>query len=241
MQIGVGGEVSLRLALGGKMNEFRVYYERHLPHYQPSDGMLFITFRLAGSLPVHVIEQVYREAQFVEQQLAAIADGSERARTAHAQHLRIFGYWDAALDNNPDAPRWLCSYQLLRVLPRAYTGEMIDWDYALSAYCIMPTHVHLVAKPLCDGLCDQESSERRASCRTEGLAIYLRCRPNVGRSGTSPALAPKDHCPDKQVGVKWHFFALQSLRPTNIPSHPVCTESTARRAKWHFALHWGER
>jgi hypothetical protein len=73
---------------------------------------------------VYVIEQVYREAQFVEQQLAAIADCGERARTAYAQHLRMFGCWDAALDNNPDAPRWLCSYQLLRVLPRAYTGEM---------------------------------------------------------------------------------------------------------------------
>ena len=115
----------------------------------------------------------------------------------------------------------------------------------------MPTHVHLVAKPLCDGLCDQESSERRASCRTEGLAIYLLCRPNVGRSGTSPALAPKDHCPDKQGGAKWHFFAPPPtpkttvridkegevpLRPTNIPSYPVCTESTAKRAKCPSAL-----
>ena len=95
----------------------------------------------------------------------------------------------------------------------------------------MPTHVHLVAKPLCDGLYDQESSERRASCRTEGLAIYLRCRPNVGRSGTSPALAPKDHCPDKQGGAKWHFFALQTSRPPATPS-----VRRAPRAKCPFAL-----
>ena len=89
MQIRVGGEVSLRLALGGKMNEFRVYYERHLPHYQPSDGMLFITFRLAGSLPVHVIEQVYREAQFVEQQLRVLprAYTGEMAGSMHFRHL----------------------------------------------------------------------------------------------------------------------------------------------------------
>ena len=44
------------------MNEFRVYYERHLPHYQPPDATLFITFRLAGSLPAHVIEQLHKES-----------------------------------------------------------------------------------------------------------------------------------------------------------------------------------
>ena len=27
------------------------YYERHLPHWQPEEAWLFITWRLAGSLP----------------------------------------------------------------------------------------------------------------------------------------------------------------------------------------------
>ena len=109
----------------------------------------------------------------------------------------MFWYWDAALNTNPDAPRWLAQLPIAACVAEGLHWRD-GWEYALSASCIMPTHVHLVAKPLCDGLCDQESSERRASCRTEGLAIYLLCRPNVGRSGTSPALAPKDHCPDKQ-------------------------------------------
>ena len=131
------------------MNEFRIYYERHLPHYQPPDATLFITFRLAGSLPVHVIEQLRREAQFIEQQLTAIVDRGERARTAYAQHLRMFGRWDAALDNAVDVPRWLEQPAIA-----ACVAEGLHWrdgrDYTLSAYCIMPTHVHLVAQPLRD-------------------------------------------------------------------------------------------
>jgi putative transposase len=31
--------------------EAKIYYERHLPHWQPPGKMLFITWRLAGSLP----------------------------------------------------------------------------------------------------------------------------------------------------------------------------------------------
>jgi hypothetical protein len=36
----------------------KIYYRRHLPHYQPSDATFFVTFRLAGSLPAAVIEKM---------------------------------------------------------------------------------------------------------------------------------------------------------------------------------------
>jgi hypothetical protein len=160
---------------------------------------------------VYVIEQVYREAQFVEQQLAAIAD-------------------------------CIASCQRMYILS--------------PSRCVMNKVCRGRSLPVCNPLRDQKSSERRASCRTEGLAIYLLCRPNVGRSGTSPALAPKDHCPDRQAGQSatspykqpvlqpprlygGHCKAGEvSLRPTNSPSssRPVCMEGTARRAKCHFAL-----
>jgi len=37
------------------------YYRRNLPHYQPDDVVLFITFRLAGSLPPKIISNLKSE------------------------------------------------------------------------------------------------------------------------------------------------------------------------------------
>ncbi len=48
-----------------------IYYRRHLPHYQPLDAIFFVTFRLAGSLPAAVIEEmcVDRERTNVSREL----------------------------------------------------------------------------------------------------------------------------------------------------------------------------
>ena len=130
---------------------------------------------------MYVIEQVYREAQFVEQQLAAIADCGERARTAYAQHLRMFGYWAAALDNNPDAPRWLAQPPIAACIAEGIHWRD-GWEYALSAYCIMPMHVHLVAKPLCD----EQGVPRALAAIMQSLKSRTGRRANqlLGREGT---------------------------------------------------------
>jgi len=172
------------------MNEFRVYYERHLPHYQPPDATLFVTFRLAGSLPAHVIEQLRREAQFIEQQLAAIVDPGERTREAYVQNLRMFGRWDAALDNAVDVPRWLAQPPIA-----ACVTEGLHWrdgrDYTLSAYCIMPTHVHLVAKPLRD----EQDVPRALSVIMQSLKSRTGRRANqlLGREGAFWQYESYDH------------------------------------------------
>lgn len=34
------------------------YYRRHLPHWQPEKACYFVTFRLAGSLPIELKKQL---------------------------------------------------------------------------------------------------------------------------------------------------------------------------------------
>jgi len=46
------------------------FFHRRLPHWHPSDATFFVTFRLAGSLPYQVIEQLHREQEAEEQRLA---------------------------------------------------------------------------------------------------------------------------------------------------------------------------
>ena len=40
------------------MTKYQYYYKRNLPHYQPPGATFFITFRLYGSLPFVVIQQL---------------------------------------------------------------------------------------------------------------------------------------------------------------------------------------
>lgn len=43
------------------MTDARSYYRRNLPYYQPADGAIFVTFRLADSMPEHVRRQLVAE------------------------------------------------------------------------------------------------------------------------------------------------------------------------------------
>jgi hypothetical protein len=41
--------------------EDKIFYKRNLPHYQPPFATYFVTFRLANSLPRHIIEELKKE------------------------------------------------------------------------------------------------------------------------------------------------------------------------------------
>jgi hypothetical protein len=59
---------------------YREFYHRHLPHWQPPDATLFVTFRLAGSLPQTVIEELRKERDVAKRELAQITDKMQRQR-----------------------------------------------------------------------------------------------------------------------------------------------------------------
>ena len=60
--------------------EYRFFYKRHLPHFQPAGATLFITFRLAGSIPVEVMEQLLEGARKVETELDKMTDDTQRSQ-----------------------------------------------------------------------------------------------------------------------------------------------------------------
>lgn len=47
--------------------EYKINYRRNLPHVQPPGATLFVTFRLAGSIPTAVQLQLIEEAERIEQ------------------------------------------------------------------------------------------------------------------------------------------------------------------------------
>ena len=47
------------------MVEDLIFYERHLPHWLPPGEDIFLTFRLADSLPQEMLGRLQDEAQLV--------------------------------------------------------------------------------------------------------------------------------------------------------------------------------
>jgi putative transposase len=136
------------------MLTYRPFYRRRLPHVQPPEATLFITFRLADSLPQSVIEGLRAERQRVEKAIDRISDHDERIRRDYLEERRLFGRWDEALDTSQQGPRWLADSRIATLMVESlhYRDDQV---YTLHAFCIMPNHVHLVCTPLekADGTC----------------------------------------------------------------------------------------
>ncbi|MFM9910918.1 MAG: transposase [Chitinophagaceae bacterium] len=120
----------------------KLFYRRNLPHWQPPETTFFISYRLAGSLPVQVVtemkEDYWKEKNKFENRSPLI---QEKLREEY------FYLFDKALDNNVNEPYWL----------KEDTIALVIWDslffnnniqYIIWAGCIMPNHVHFLLSTL---------------------------------------------------------------------------------------------
>jgi putative transposase len=104
------------------------YYERNLPHWHPPERPIFITWRLAGTLPQPL--------------LAKLKNSSEPAN-------RKFALADRALDCATTGPSWLAHPEVAdKVQQSILKGAYVLKHYRLHAYVVMPNHVHLLIDPL---------------------------------------------------------------------------------------------
>jgi putative transposase len=130
--------------------DYRIYYERHLPHYQPAGATLFVTFRLAGSLPIEVIERLKAETHEKELEIGRLVDELTREKAAYDAGKLLFKRWDDALDECRYGPAWLQQTEVADLVSEALRFRD-GKEYILEAFCVMPNHVHLVCTPLMDG------------------------------------------------------------------------------------------
>jgi putative transposase len=131
--------------------KYREFYRRNLPHIQPRGSTFLINFRLAGSLPRQVIEQLKIEAEQLETTLSKIIDPDQKAYLEDCEQRRLFDKWDDTLHESQYGPFYLKDDTIAEIVVnsiRYHDGEWFD----VVAFCIMPNHVHLVLVP-------RESSE----------------------------------------------------------------------------------
>lgn len=125
-------------------------YFRHRPHFQPSGATLFVTFRLHGSLPKHVIEQLKEQYNRLNQMMMQYTledkQGKEYQRY-YAQQKQLISKYDDYLHQSTTGPHYLKDENIARLV----CSSMKYWDqkkYDLLAYCVMSNHVHNVFTPL---------------------------------------------------------------------------------------------
>jgi len=127
--------------------DYHLFYQRRLPHYQPPGAILFVTFRLAGSLPQAVIQHLEAELLQKKLQIDVLTDPQNREQTAYLTQKQLFGILDAELDKAHYGPKWLAEAAIADLMCKAL-HNLDGQVYTLEAYCVMPNHVHLVCTPL---------------------------------------------------------------------------------------------
>lgn len=128
------------------MSEHKLFYRRHLPHYQPPGATLFVTYRLYGSIPRHVLEALLEEAQATDRKAVGLP-AEKRTVWLQQERKKSFARWDAALGRADASPTWLGNDEVANIV--AQSLHYLDGQKCeLIAYCIMPNHVHAVFTPL---------------------------------------------------------------------------------------------
>lgn len=108
------------------------FYRKRLPHWHPPEATFFITYRLAGSIPMEKIRQ------FREMPSRKVFKKSKTLRNAW-----YFRCSDKFLDSNPNGPYWLANKAIAGIVFQSLLFNH-GRHYTLHAFCIMSNHVHVL-------------------------------------------------------------------------------------------------
>lgn len=140
--------------------DYKQFSRRHLPHINPPSSTLFVTYRLAGSIPQPLLRHYKRKNELLQDELlrtrkAARYDklqlvDSPEIQTQIEQLERFHRAWflkfEETLDQARIGPTWLKETKVAAVV--AEQLHALDGDaYRLDAYCVMSNHVHVVFTP----------------------------------------------------------------------------------------------
>jgi putative transposase len=102
------------------------FYRRHLPHWHPEEAWLFVTWRLAGSLPA-----------------IPTATAGDRGKPAGKAFVTL----DKVLDQALHGPLWLNDSRVASMVCGVIQQGAARRLFLLGGYVVMSNHVHLLARP----------------------------------------------------------------------------------------------
>jgi menaquinone-specific isochorismate synthase len=115
----------------------------HLPHWEKDGATYFVSFRLADSLPRAVLQRILYERESIPK--TAMWMGRELSRDEHKTIQRLS---TKKIEEYLDRGAGAC--YMRNSLVAGVVAEALrhfdDKRYRLLAWCIMPNHVHVVAR-----------------------------------------------------------------------------------------------
>lgn len=159
------------MAKGKNVLEYKEFYRRYLPHWQPAGATIFITYRLVDSLPKRVLQKIENEhQQNLRDAQAAEKLNSETIWLLNKKRIIVI---DEALDFEKSGPHWLSDPRVAELV----VGNLhhhAERLYHLRAYVVMSNHVHVLLQPL------------TIVTQTAGLSGHPGTKAQSGRLGYAP-------------------------------------------------------
>ncbi|PYS99266.1 MAG: hypothetical protein DMF63_11605 [Acidobacteria bacterium] len=115
-----------------------------LPHWEKEDGIYFVTFRLADSLPQNILDRLRDERR---EALGALKTLDHELRLEEKR--KIEWLFSEKVDGYLDRNYGSCVMQEPAVA-KVVADSLLHFDaqrYHLYAWCVMPNHVHSVVRP----------------------------------------------------------------------------------------------
>jgi len=130
------------------MSDLEIRYWSHGPHYQFRDSIVFLTWRLAFTLPAK-LKELFQTLKTAESD-KDIKHDIEYLIRQNARLFQLYQEYDLELGKHQNPGFSLNEEALAKIVTGAfhfYAGKKYD----LHAYCVMSNHVHLLLRAIQDG------------------------------------------------------------------------------------------
>ena len=160
------------------------YWQRILPHWEKPGAAYFVTYRLFGSLPRPLIDQLQAKRKRLEAEQPRQGEGEreKKLRTKKA----VFSRWDDELAKRTDNS-WLTQPKIAKMV-RENLHYHAGTKYDLFAYVIMPNHVHVLFQP-CEDSAGQAARAPDATAPCPGYVEFPQS-PTFEKSGEEGLVLP---------------------------------------------------
>ena len=126
-----------------RFGEVKIRDRGRLPHWETDNATYFITFRLADSLPKSVLDRIESERQSI------VKTAAQAGRTPSSDERRkIQRLSTPVIERFLDSGAGACHLQNSAIAEEAANALRYfdEKRYRLFAWCVMPNHVHFVAR-----------------------------------------------------------------------------------------------
>lgn len=123
--------------------DYKMFYKRKLPHYQPLHSCLFVTLRLAFDIPERYL---YALAQYRESLKREHEKDADQMKAREIAKKLVFAREDD-IYNECSSEIDLCRDPAAQIVSDKLQAMQEDYYY-LYAYTIMPNHIHMLIKAL---------------------------------------------------------------------------------------------